>query len=436
MSFPELGLVEPLLRAVTSEGYTVPTPIQYQAIPLLLAGRDLLGTAQTGTGKTAAFALPLLQRLMNRESRPSGRRAGIRALILCPTRELACQIGSSFDVYGRHAGLRHTTIFGGVGQGPQTQTLRRGVDILVATPGRLVDLMGQGFIDLSTVEIFVLDEADRMLDMGFLPDIRRVVADLPTKRQTVFLSATMPEPIARLADSLLRNPARVQIAPVKETAELIEQSVCFVPQQHKSRFLAKFLTTRKIGRALVFTRTKHGADRVVRQLALSGIRAEAIHGNKSQSVRQRTLANFKTSRTRILVATDIAARGIDVDAISHVLNYDLPIEPETYLHRIGRTGRAGASGVAVSFCDHDERGLLRSIERLMRKALPVEASDLTDAEISEAVPARPKQSEPQAHAHPARFGSRPKTRPSAGHPRQGNKGRRFGKRRGERIKSS
>ena len=374
MTFDELGLSEPILRAVVFQGYATPTPIQSQAIPRVMAGRDLLGCAQTGTGKTAAFALPILHRLTHAGQPPRGRRPAV--LILAPTRELAAQIGESFHTYGRYAGLRHTVVYGGVGQNPQTRALQQGVDILIATPGRLIDLMGQGFIDLGAVEIFVLDEADRMLDMGFMPDVRRVIAKLPSRRQTLLFCATMPEPIERLAAAILRDPQRIRIAPVKATTELIEESVFFVPRQQKPRLLASFLGMRAVTRALVFTRTKHGADRVARHLNQAGIRADAIHGNKSQGARQRTLEDFKTSRTPVLVATDIAARGIDVEGISHVLNYDLPHEPETYIHRIGRTGRAGVSGIAVSLCDDEERKHLAAIEKLIRRVLPVER-DLT-----------------------------------------------------------
>jgi ATP-dependent RNA helicase RhlE len=384
MSFSKLGLAEPLVRAALEQGYLEPTPIQTKAIPHVLAGCDLLGCAQTGTGKTAAFALPMLHRLMGRPATP-GRGRPIRALVLSPTRELAAQIADSFRVYGRHTGLRHTVIFGGVHQGPQTRSLQQGVDILIATPGRLVDLMNQGYVKLNSVETFVLDEADRMLDLGFLPDVRRVIKTLPAQRQTLFFSATMPDAIEQLAGAILRDAVRVRIAPVKATADLIEQSVWFVPQKQKPRVLASFLTTRDITRALVFTRTKHGADRVVRQLAQTGIQAEAIHGNKTQAARQRTLANFKSNRTAILIATDIAARGIDVEGISHVLNYDLPREPEMYVHRIGRTGRAGATGVAVSFCDDAERTQLRAIERLIRKPLPVDGT-ASDSSLSRSAP--------------------------------------------------
>jgi ATP-dependent RNA helicase RhlE len=368
MSFSQLGLAQPILRAVASEGYTLPTPIQLQTIPHVVAGRDLLGCAQTGTGKTAAFALPVLHRLST--TKREGRRR-IRVLVLSPTRELAAQIGESFRAYGRHTDIRHTVVFGGVGQQPQVRALQSGVDILVATPGRLCDLMNQGYIDLSSVEILVLDEADRMLDMGFLPDVRRVIAKLAAARQTLFFSATMPREIERLANAILRDPVRVRIAPVKATAELISQSVYLVSRDEKPELLKHYLTNEAITRAIVFTRTKHGADRVTRRLNRAGIQAEAMHGDKSQAARLRTLANFKSNRTHVLVATDVAARGIDVDNVSHVLNYDLPQEPETYLHRIGRTGRAGANGVAVSFCEHGERGQLRAIESLIRKQLEV-----------------------------------------------------------------
>jgi len=372
MSFEDLGLSAPLLRAVVTEGYTTPTPIQSQAIPHVMAGRDLLGCAQTGTGKTAAFALPILHRLTHAGNPPRGTGRRIRALVLAPTRELALQIGDGFRVFGAHTALRQTVIFGGVNQNPQTRILQHGVDILVATPGRLVDLMNQGFVDLSSVQTFVLDEADRMLDMGFLPDLRRVIAKLPSRRQTLLFSATMPDSIAHLADSILQKPIRVRVAPVKATTELIQQSVIFVPRAEKTRLLAKFLTTHCVSKALVFTRTKHGADRVARQLRRARIEADAIHGDKSQGARQRILADFKEDRIQVLVATDIAARGIDVAGVSHVLNFELPNEPETYVHRIGRTGRAGATGVAISLCDLEERPCLKAIERLPRQTLVVD----------------------------------------------------------------
>lgn len=369
MQFQELNLIDPLLRALRAEGYTEPTPIQAQAIPHLAAGRDLIGCAQTGTGKTAAFALPILQRLhLANQTRQGG---VIRALVLSPTRELATQIGESFSAYGRNTRLKPLVIFGGVGQTPQVQALRRGVDILVATPGRLLDLMGQGYISLNSVEIFVLDEADRMLDMGFINDVRRVVSALPARRQTMLFSATMPPDIQDLADSILINPVRVEVTPQATTVEKIAQSVYFVEKQDKRALLEHLLLDSSIRRVLVFTRTKHGADKLTRLLERSHIRAEAIHGNKTQGARERALSNFKSGRTRVLVATDIAARGIDVEDVTHVINYDLPNEPESYVHRIGRTARAGASGIAYSFCDADERPYLRDIEKLIRLKVPV-----------------------------------------------------------------
>lgn len=369
MQFSDLNLIDPLLRAVRAEGYTEPTPIQQQAIPHILAARDLIGCAQTGTGKTAAFALPILQRLL---SLNASRRNGVaRVLVLSPTRELATQIGDSFNTYGRHTGLKSQVIFGGVGQQPQVDGWRRGTDILVATPGRLLDLMNQRIIKLDTIEIFVLDEADRMLDMGFIHDVRKIIAALPTKRQTLLFSATMPQDIQDLADSILINPVRVEVTPQATTVEKITQSVYFVNKSDKRALLEHLLNDRSIRRVLVFTRTKHGANKLVQQLERSNIGAEAIHGNKSQSARERALANFKSGKTRVLVATDIAARGIDVDNVTHVINYDLPNEPESYVHRIGRTARAGASGIAYSFCDVEERAYLRDIEKLIRLPVPV-----------------------------------------------------------------
>ena len=368
MYFSDLNLIDPLLRALRAEGYQQPTPIQRQAIPHVLAGRDLIGCAQTGTGKTAAFALPILQRLAAGTGRPRG---GLRVLVLSPTRELASQIGDSFAAYGRHTGLKHAVIFGGVGQQPQVDALRRLPDILVATPGRLLDLMGQGLARLNTVEIFVLDEADRMLDMGFIHDVRRVIAALPARRQTLLFSATMPPDIQDLADRILIDPVRVEVTPQATTVETIAQSVFFVEKGEKRALLEHLLGDPAIRRALVFTRTKHGANKLAQQLERARIQAEAIHGNKSQSARERALANFKSGRTRVLVATDIAARGIDVDDVTHVINYELPNEPETYVHRIGRTARAGASGTAYSFCDADERAYLRDIEKLIRLRVPV-----------------------------------------------------------------
>lgn len=370
MKFSELGLAEPIQRAVASEGYTIPTPIQAQAIPLVIAGHDLFGCAQTGTGKTAAFALPILHRLQAaRPAAGAGRR--IRTLVLSPTRELAAQIAESFCAYGRNTPLRNTVIFGGVNQNPQVKALRNGVDIVVATPGRLLDLLNQGHVDLRAVEMFVLDEADRMLDLGFFPDIRKIVARLSTERQTLLFSATMPDDIRQLAQSILRDPKNVHVAPVSSAGERIEQTVYHVAKRNKSVLLRHLLKSTSASRALVFTRTKRGADRVVNDLLRAGVRAAAIHGDKTQAARERALEGFRSNKMPVLVATDIAARGIDVDGVSHVFNYDVPNIAETYVHRIGRTARAGASGIAVSFCDPEERSDLRAIERLLRKSLEV-----------------------------------------------------------------
>jgi len=372
MQFSDLNLIEPLLRAVRAEGYDTPTPIQERAIPHVLAGRDLIGCAQTGTGKTAAFALPILQRLVQNPPAHGNRRA-IRALVLSPTRELASQIGEGFSAYGRHTGLRAQVIFGGVGQQPQVDGLRKGPDILVATPGRLLDLMNQGYVKLGSLEIFVLDEADRMLDMGFIHDVRKVIAALPARRQTLLFSATMPEAIQELASQMLVNPAKVEVTPPATTVERIEQSVYFVTKPDKRLLLEHLLRDAAIRRVLVFTRTKHGANKLAEQLERGGVRAEAIHGNKSQSAREKALSSFKNGKTRVLVATDIAARGLDVDDVTHVINYELPNEPESYVHRIGRTARAGASGMAYSFCDSEERAYLHDIEKLTRQHIPVVA---------------------------------------------------------------
>jgi ATP-dependent RNA helicase RhlE len=363
--FDDLGLVPELRSAIDRAGYTHPTPIQQLAIPPALAGRDILGCAQTGTGKTAAFALPVLQRI----DAQVGNKPRLRALILSPTRELAAQIAESLDTYGQGLNLWHTVIFGGVSEKPQIAELRRGVDILVATPGRLLDLMGRGIVRLDDVELFVLDEADRMLDMGFLPDVRRISKALPAKRQTMLFSATMPPEIRRLAEGLLHDPVSVAVAPVSSTVDLVEQHVFFVEKTRKRKLLADLLHDPEVKHTLVFSRTKHGANRIVRDLAKAGIAAEAIHGNKSQGARTRALDAFRNGRLSVLVATDIAARGIDVEGVTHVINFDLPNVPETYVHRIGRTGRAGASGVAWSFCDPDERPHLTSIERLIDKRL-------------------------------------------------------------------
>ena len=367
-----MQLIEPVLKALIHEGYTTPTPIQEQSIPIILQKRDLLGCAQTGTGKTAAFAIPLLQ-LMHQQQQheTSQRHRPIKALILTPTRELAIQIEESFRAYGRYLNLNHLVIFGGVSQVSQVNTLRRGVDILVATPGRLLDLMQQNYVSLRDVNFFVLDEADRMLDMGFVHDVKRIIAKLPAKRQTLFFSATMPPEIQQLADVLLTNPAKVEVTPVSSTADTIQQALYFVDRQNKKSLLIHLLQDKSIETALVFSRTKHGADKIARGLSEAGIRAEAIHGNKSQNARQSALSNFKSRRTRVLVATDIAARGIDIDELTHVINHDLPNVPETYVHRIGRTGRAGASGIAISFCDAEERTDLNDIQKLIKKIIPV-----------------------------------------------------------------
>jgi ATP-dependent RNA helicase RhlE len=376
--FTTLGLNDGLLRAVREAGYVEPTPIQLQAIPDVLAGRDLLGCAQTGTGKTAAFALPILQRLSGDANgrRPeyrngNGRRRPIRALVLAPTRELAIQIADSFSTYGRYTGLNNTVVYGGVGQNPQVRALQRGVDILTATPGRLLDLIGQGYVKLNEVQTLVLDEADRMLDMGFIHDMRKIVKLVPDSRQTLLFSATIPRDIVQLADSILQDPVSVSVSPEQPTVEAIEQAVYFVSKKKKVALLRHLLEHEEVTRALVFTRTKYGANRVVKSLVKAGIAAEPIHGNKSQSARQKSLKNFREGMTRTLVATDVVARGIDVEQISHVIQFDLPNEPESYVHRIGRTGRAGAGGVAVAFCSDEERPFLRDIEKLMRNRVPV-----------------------------------------------------------------
>jgi ATP-dependent RNA helicase RhlE len=367
MAFKTLSIIEPILKAVAAEGYTIPTPIQQQAIPIVLQRRDLLGCAQTGTGKTAAFAIPILQLLY--EQKPLA--PGIKVLIVTPTRELAIQIDESFAAYGRFTGVRHTVIFGGVSQLHQTNALRRGVDVLVATPGRLLDLMSQGYIRLDKLQIFVLDEADRMLDMGFIHDVKKIIAKLPPKRQTLFFSATMPPEIQKLANVLLTNPAKVEVTPPSSTVDKIEQSLYQVSKMEKPQLLLHLLGDKEIKTVLVFTRTKHGADKVAKILQQHHIRAAAIHGNKSQNARQAALADFKNATLRVLVATDIAARGIDIDELAHVINFDLPDVPETYVHRIGRTGRAGNSGKAISFCSADEREELRDIQKLIGKTIPV-----------------------------------------------------------------
>jgi ATP-dependent RNA helicase RhlE len=394
LNFTALLLSEPILRAVASEGYSIATPVQAQAIPQVLRGRDVLGCAQTGTGKTAAFALPVLHRLS--EVMPPHRAPRPRCLVLCPTRELATQIRDSFRVYGKNLGLRVGVVFGGVGLGPQADMLRRGVDILVATPGRLRDLMGQRIADLSGVEILVLDEADRMLDMGFIEDIRKIIASLPNRRQTLLFSATMPPEIRQFANAILSDPATVQISTASPAADRIDQSVYFVARGDKPALLARLVNELPMSRAVVFTRTKHGADRLVRRLHASGISSEAIHGNKSQNARERALENFRRGKMPLLVATDVASRGIDVDGITHVVNYDLTDEPETYVHRIGRTARAGASGAALSFCDSDEVPNLRAIEKLIRRPIPVKNSPAKNSPLKNS----PVKNAPVKNAHP------------------------------------
>ncbi|UKJ07028.1 DEAD/DEAH box helicase [Solitalea lacus] len=369
MTFNDLNLIEPITKALQGEGYTNPTPIQEQAIPVILQGKDLLGCAQTGTGKTAAFAIPTLQLLSQNSRHEQGPKA-IKALILTPTRELAIQIGDSFAAYGKYLKLNHLVIYGGVSQLAQTAALSKGVDILIATPGRLLDLMNQKFVHLHKIQFFVLDEADRMLDMGFVNDVKRVISKLPEKRQTLFFSATMPPVIQQLADSILTQPVKVEVTPVSSTAETINQSVYMVDRSSKKALLNHILEDQSIETALVFSRTKHGADRIARDLNKGKIKAEAIHGDKSQNARQRALSNFKSKEIRVLVATDIAARGIDIDELTHVINFDVPYEAETYVHRIGRTGRAGANGSAFTFCDAEEMTYLKDITKLIGKAIP------------------------------------------------------------------
>lgn len=420
MNFSELLLSEPILRAVHSEGYTVATPIQAEAIPHVLKGRDVLGCAQTGTGKTAAFALPVLHQL-SAAPRPGGIQRP-RALVLCPTRELATQIADSFRVYGKNLGLKTAVVYGGVGIGPQADALRRGVDILIATPGRLLDLLGQRLADLRSVEILVLDEADRMLDMGFIVDIRKIIATLSARKQTLLFSATMANEIRKLANAIMRDPALVQVERKSPTADGIDQSVYMVSRTDKPALLVHLVNDLPISRSIVFTRTKHGADRLVRKLHGYGIKAEAIHGNKSQNQRQRALDNFRLGRIFLLVATDVASRGIDVDGISHVVNYDLTDEPETYVHRIGRTARAGASGAAISFCDSEETPNLRAIERLIRRPIPVKKPTVAlpspKPEARSEYPARHNdhESQPRHSRQQPRHQSHPQAHQSS-HPR-------------------
>lgn len=410
MTFEILGVIDPILKALEAEGYTKPTPIQEQSIPILLTGKDLLGCAQTGTGKTAAFAIPILQHLFLKKQSDVGRRK-IKALIVTPTRELAVQIGDSFTTYGKFTGIKNTVIFGGVKQLAQTQALRQGVDVLIATPGRLLDLINQGYISLSDVEYSVLDEADHMLDMGFIHDIKKIIAKLPSKRQSLFFSATMPPDILALSSKILGNPEKVTINPEQTTAEKVEQAVYFVGKKDKTKLLLHLLQTESMDSVLVFSRTKHGADKIVKSLAKADIKAAAIHGNKSQSARQRALDNFKSGHTNILIATDIAARGIDVEELSHVVNFDLPNISETYIHRIGRTGRANASGIALSFCDGEERPFLRDIQKLIDQKIDVVTDHPFLDDGSEDSLRPPKQQRQQQNrartARPERNGARP-----------------------------
>jgi ATP-dependent RNA helicase RhlE len=370
MTFDQLNLTEPVLKALQHEGYTQPTPIQQQAIPIVLNGKDLLGCAQTGTGKTAAFAIPIIELMIKMDAPVKGRKR-IKALVLTPTRELAMQIKESFDAYGRFTRLQNVVVFGGVSQKAQTDALQRGADILIATPGRLLDLMNQGYVQLNQLDFFVLDEADRMLDMGFIHDVKKVIAALPARRQSLFFSATMPGEIVKLANMILVKPEKVEVTPVSSTAETIQQSVFFVDKSQKYQLLIHVLKDKTIQSALVFSRTKHGADKLVRILQKAGVKAEAIHGNKSQNARQRALNSFKNGEIRVLIATDIAARGIDIDDLTHVINYDIPNVAETYVHRIGRTGRAGAAGISFSFCDHEEKDFLKDIQKLTGIQIPV-----------------------------------------------------------------
>ena len=367
MTFEDLNLIEPIRKALQQEGYTTPTPIQAEAIPIVTDGYDLLGCAQTGTGKTAAFSIPIIQKLYNQQQKERSR--GIKALILTPTRELAIQIDESFEAYGRYANLRHAVIFGGVGQKPQTDALQRGVDILIATPGRLLDLINQGYVSLKSLDFFVLDEADRMLDMGFIHDIKRILPLLPKKRQSLFFSATMPPEIEKLASTILYKPEKVEVTPVSSTVDTIDQYIYYVEKKDKISLLTSLLANKSLESVLVFARTKHGADKIAKVLNKHQVPCEAIHGNKSQNARQNALNDFKSGRINVIVATDLAARGLDIQDLGVVINYDLPEVPETYVHRIGRTGRAGNSGLALSFCSEEEQGRLRDIQRLTGKKI-------------------------------------------------------------------
>ncbi len=410
-TFSDFKLLEPILRALREQDYKNPTPIQAQAIPHLIEGRDLLGIAQTGTGKTAAFALPILDFLAGDPQPPLPRQPSV--LVLTPTRELASQIAESFRVYGRHLSVQHAVVFGGVGQAPQVKALRRGIDVLVATPGRLLDLMQQGHVDLRTIEVFVLDEADRMLDMGFIHDVRKIIRKLPSDRQSLLFSATMPTDIVNLAQSILRDPLRVEVTPSATTVDSVTQSVLLVEKSDKRELLAEILHDPTVERVLVFTRTKHGADRVVKHLRRLGEKVEAIHSDKSQGARERALLGFRTGRVRVLIATDIAARGIDVPDITHVINFDLPNMPESYVHRIGRTARAGRKGTAISFCSTDERAYLLDIEKLIRCKVPVRDNHPFHSKIPfsrEEIRSAPKRKAPQRPPRPRRSPRSPRNR--------------------------
>lgn len=413
MTFENLGLIEPILKALKAEGYEKPTPIQEQAIPIVLKKTDLLGCAQTGTGKTAAFAIPILQ-LLEKDNLPEKGKRTIKTLILTPTRELAIQIHESFLAYGKFTSQKSAVIFGGVSQKAQTDALKAGIDILIATPGRLLDLMNQGLVDLRHLRIFVLDEADRMLDMGFVHDVKKVITKLPSKRQSLFFSATMPPAIVTLAGSILTNPAKVEVTPVSSTADTINQLVYFVDRDKKKALLIHLLKDISIKSVLVFTRTKHGADRVAKDLMKENIKAEAIHGNKSQNARQNALNNFKTGKARVLIATDIAARGIDVDNLSHVINYEMPNVPETYVHRIGRTGRAGANGIAFSFCDAEEKPYLNDIQKLIGKKIPIAENNPFEFTGKIHVPGpKPERKKSHSKNHSSNTGQPKKQNPSA-----------------------
>lgn len=418
MTFKDLGIIEPILKALELEGYTKPTPIQQQSIPILLGGKDLLGVAQTGTGKTAAFAVPIIQQIAL-DHPPSGRNRKIKALVVTPTRELAIQIGDSFTAYGKFTDIKNTVIFGGVKQGKQVQALKNGIDVLIATPGRLLDLMNQGFISLRDIEYVVLDEADHMLDMGFIHDIKKVISKLPPKRQSLFFSATMPKDIVELSRKILGDFERVTVKPEQATAEKVKQEVYFVSKGNKVNLLVHLLQEQPESSVLVFSRTKHGANKIVKKLAQAAIPSAAIHGNKSQTARQNALNDFKDGKLEVLIATDIAARGIDVDGLSLVINYDLPNVPETYVHRIGRTGRANASGIAVSFCDKDERPYLRDIEKLIKQDVPRIGDHPFMDENQEA----PSETQQKQGGPNNQNRSKPQSQKS-GNPRRGNKNQR------------